>query len=90
MHSNLAHVLSLKLLNRCGKGGIGEALIQEYNRRGVHSIATVLPTENSEHISRAGITWFPLDVTDERSVLSLKEKILALTNGYLDFLVNNA
>lgn len=77
-------------LNRCGKGGIGEALIREYTRRGIHAIATVLPNENSDHLVAAGITWFPLDVTNEQSVVSLKEKIVSLTDGYLDFLINNA
>ncbi|KAL7787174.1 hypothetical protein V8C37DRAFT_419026 [Trichoderma ceciliae] len=78
------------LVTGCGKGGIGEALVQEYTRRGVHAIATVFPNENSDHLAVAKIPWFPLDVTDEESVVSLKERILSLTNGYLDFLVNNA
>lgn len=80
----------LKNPHRCGKGGIGEALVLEYTRRGVHAIATVLPNEDSDHLTTAGITWFPLDVRDEKSVIHLKEEILAVTNGYLDFLVNNA
>ncbi|KAL9473386.1 hypothetical protein ACSS6W_007766 [Trichoderma asperelloides] len=78
------------LVTGCGKGGIGEALVLEYTRRGVHAIATVLPNEDSDHLTTAGITWFPLDVRDEKSVIHLKEEILAVTNGYLDFLVNNA
>ncbi|EED21264.1 short-chain dehydrogenase, putative [Talaromyces stipitatus ATCC 10500] len=78
------------LVTGCGKGGIGEALVKEYIRRGVYAIATVLPNENSEHLNEAGITWFPLDVTVESSIRSLKEKILPLTNGYLDILVNCA
>ncbi|KAL7802208.1 NAD(P)-binding protein [Trichoderma aethiopicum] len=78
------------LVTGCGKGGIGEALVQEYTRRGIFAIATVLPNENSDHLTAAGITWFPLDVTDDESVVSLKEKISSLTNGDLDFLVNNA
>lgn len=62
----------------------------EYTRRGVHAIATVLPNEGSDHLTAAGITWFPLDVRDETSVLHLKQEILAVTDGSLDFLVNNA
>lgn len=50
----------------------------------------MLPNENSEHLTEAGITWFPLDVTVESSVVALKEKTLAVTNGYLDILVNCA
>ncbi|KUL86366.1 hypothetical protein ZTR_08617 [Talaromyces verruculosus] len=78
------------LVTGCGQGGIGEALVKEYIKRGVHAIATVLPNENSEHLSEAGIAWFPLDVTVESSIIDLKEKILPLTNGYLDILVNCA
>ncbi|KAH0489950.1 hypothetical protein TgHK011_001439 [Trichoderma gracile] len=78
------------LVTGCGKGGIGEALVQEYTRRGIFAIATVLPNEKSDHLTATGITWFPLDVTDEESVISLKKKIDSLTNGYLDVLVNNA
>ncbi|KAL7944090.1 NAD(P)-binding protein [Trichoderma barbatum] len=78
------------LVTGCGRGGIGEALVQEYTRRGIYAIATVLPNENSDHLAAAGITWFPLDVTDEQSVINLKGKIVSFTNGYLDFLVNNA
>lgn len=83
-------ILLLKLLDRCGKGGIGEALVQEYTRRGIFAVATVLPNENSDHLTAAGITWFPLDVTDDESVVSLKKEISSLTNGYFEFLVNNA
>ncbi|KAI5867519.1 NAD(P)-binding protein [Durotheca rogersii] len=78
------------LVTGCGQGGIGEALVREYSQRGLHAIATVLPSESSEHLSEAGITWFPLDVTKEASILELKKNILALTDGYLDILVNNA
>ncbi|KAL7624845.1 NADPH-dependent 1-acyl dihydroxyacetone phosphate reductase [Parahypoxylon ruwenzoriense] len=78
------------LITGCGQGGIGEALVHEYSRRGLHAIATLLPSESSEHLSEAGITWFPLDVTQEVSIQELKKNILGLTNGYLDILVNNA
>ncbi|KAL4938554.1 hypothetical protein BDV06DRAFT_215008 [Aspergillus oleicola] len=78
------------LITGCGQGGIGEALVREFLRRNVHPIATLLPSESSEHLSAAGITWFPLDVTKEESVLQLKENIVGLTGGRLDVLVNNA
>ncbi|KAJ2999378.1 hypothetical protein NUW58_g14 [Xylaria curta] len=78
------------LVTGCGRGGIGEALVTEYASRGFHAIATVLPTESSEHLVGAGITVFPLDVTQEASIESLKKSINSLTDGYLDILVNNA
>ncbi|KAL4957401.1 hypothetical protein BDW69DRAFT_180598 [Aspergillus filifer] len=78
------------LVTGCGQGGIGEALVHEFLRRNVHPIATLLPSESSEHLSSARITWFPLDVTMEESVVQLKEKVADLTGGRLDILVNNA
>ena len=62
----------------------------EYTRRGIHAIATVLPHEASDHLSNAGITFFPLDVTVEQSVLDLKAAVHELTGGRLDVLVNCA
>ncbi|KAK8071474.1 short-chain dehydrogenase/reductase [Apiospora hydei] len=78
------------LVTGCGRGGIGEALVKEYARRGVHPIATVLPHENSDHLTEAGIAFFPLDVTVEKSVLELKASVQKLTGGRLDILVNCA
>ncbi|KFA56126.1 hypothetical protein S40293_00089 [Stachybotrys chartarum IBT 40293] len=78
------------LVTGCGRGGIGEALVTEYTRCGVHAIATVLPHEASDHLSDAGITFFPLDVTNEESVAALKAAVEKLTGGRLDILVNCA
>ena len=62
----------------------------EYNRQGVHAIATVLPHEASDHLSNAGITFFSLDVTVEQSISDLKAAVQKLTGGRLDVLVNCA
>ncbi|KAI1125348.1 hypothetical protein F5Y10DRAFT_247213 [Nemania abortiva] len=78
------------LVTGCGRGGIGEALVTEYTRRGVHAIATVLPNEASDHLSEKGITFFPLDVTVEKSIENLEASVKELTGGYLDILVNCA
>ncbi|KAI0200237.1 NAD(P)-binding protein [Astrocystis sublimbata] len=78
------------LVTGCGKGGIGEGLVVEFARRGLHSIATVLPFEDRNHLIEAGITCYELDVTNEQSIGTLKSKITDLTGGYLDILVNNA
>lgn len=77
-------------MTSCGKGGIGEALVKEYARRGVHPIATVLPSESNEHLTLAGIDWFPLDVTKEESIVKFKQQVIELTGGSLNVLVNNA
>lgn len=78
------------LQSRCGEGGIGEALVKEYALRGLRPIATVLPSETSSHLLDLGIVCYQLDVTSEESVTELKQKVMELTGGYLDVLVNNA
>ncbi|KAI1174367.1 NAD(P)-binding protein [Nemania sp. FL0916] len=78
------------LITGCGRGGIGEALAKTYMRRGISPIATVLPSEYSQHLSDANITWFNLDVTSDESVRDLKARVMEHTGGDLDFLVNNA
>lgn len=78
------------LVTGCGAGGIGEALCKELVSQGVHAIATVLPWEEKEHLASTGISCFELDVTIEDSIRALKEKVVNLTNGRLDVLVNNA
>ncbi|PHH81252.1 hypothetical protein CDD82_1191 [Ophiocordyceps australis] len=78
------------LVTGCGQGGIGEALVKEYTRRGLRAIATLLPWESSKHLDEAGIDWFPLDVTRQESVVELKKSVEGVTGGRLDVLVNNA
>lgn len=50
----------------------------------------MLPAESSDHLARAGITFFSLDVTKEESVVELKDHVQKLTGGRLDVLVNCA
>ncbi|KAI0861218.1 NAD(P)-binding protein [Xylaria cubensis] len=78
------------IVTGCGQGGIGEALALEYARLGIFPIATVLPSEGSEHLTTSGITWFPLDVTKDDSISAFKKQVTAVTGGFLDILVNNA
>ncbi|CAG9953542.1 unnamed protein product [Clonostachys rosea f. rosea IK726] len=78
------------LVTGCGQGGIGEALVKVYAEQGLHPIATLLPSEPSDHLSEAGITFFTLDVTKEDSIQDLKHHVVGLTGGRLDILVNNA
>ncbi|KAI1817116.1 hypothetical protein GGS20DRAFT_575036 [Poronia punctata] len=78
------------LVTGCGQGGIGEAIAKEYALNGLHAIATVLPSEPSDHLVHDGITCYTLDVTQEESIVELKSKVMELTKGRLDVLVNNA
>ncbi|KAI1851630.1 hypothetical protein JX266_003092 [Neoarthrinium moseri] len=78
------------LVTGCGQGGIGEALVREYAKQNFHPIATLLPSQPSGHLDKAGIIYFRLDVTDEKSVVELKRNVKILTGGFLEILVNNA
>ncbi|KAI9146992.1 Short-chain dehydrogenase srdC [Paramyrothecium foliicola] len=79
------------LISGCGQGGIGEALVHEYIKQGIHAIATILPAEDPSHFDGvASMTLFRLDVTIEDSIEQLLQDITELTQGYLDVLVNNA
>lgn len=64
--------------------------MKEYALQGLRPIATVLPSETSAHLLDAAIVCYQLDVTLEESVKELKKKVMELTDGYLDVLVNNA
>lgn len=64
--------------------------MRESTRRGIYAIATVLPHEASDHLSKADINFFPLDVTHEQSIVDLKAAVQELTAGSLDILVNCA
>lgn len=57
---------------------------------GYHVIATARKVEIIEHLQQLGMTVYPLDVTSDESVVTLKSQVAALTGGKLDYLVNNA
>ncbi|KAM7188987.1 NAD(P)-binding protein [Rhypophila sp. PSN 637] len=78
------------LVTGCGQGGIGEALVKDYARRGLHPIATVLPSESRQHLVDQDVDVFSLDVTLEDSVMDLRKHVEEVTGGHLDILVNNA
>ncbi|KAM0211343.1 hypothetical protein ACHAQI_005299 [Fusarium lateritium] len=78
------------LITGCSPGGIGHALVNEFHRQGCHVIATVRNTDMIKDLEAPGISVFPLEVTDPKSIGECKEKISQLTGGRLDVLVNNA
>lgn len=53
-------------------------------------IATLLPHETRDHLTEHEIHVFDLDVTDDESVRSFKERVDKILGGRLDVLVNNA
>src|SRR5579871_3118794 len=78
------------LITGCSEGGIGDALAQEFHRRGLRVFATARNLKKVEHLSHAGIEVFQLDVVDEASIRNAVETVTNLTGGTLDILINNS
>jgi 1-acylglycerone phosphate reductase len=78
------------LITGCSKGGIGDALAQEFHRKGLHVFATARTVSKISHLKDMGITTFELDATSPDSIRNAVSFIEKETEGRLDFLVNNA
>lgn len=84
------------LVTGCSPGGLGEATTTAFLIRGVNVIATDISTQNTtythppENTHDGFLVKMSLDVTSPSSMLSAFEAVQQLTDGSLDFLVNNA
>jgi NADP-dependent 3-hydroxy acid dehydrogenase YdfG len=78
------------LITGCSEGGIGDALAQEFHRKGVHVFATARSLSKISHLKDMGITTFELDVTSSDSIGNAVSFVGEEAEGRLDFLVNNA
>ena len=78
------------LITGCSEGGIGDALAQNFHKRGFRVFASARNTEKVEHLKKMGLDIVQLDVTDEESIKKAVSTVKAATGGYLDFLVNNS
>ena len=78
------------LITGCSKGGIGDALAQEFQRKGLRVFATARDLAKVEHLKKLGLDVLPLDVVDEDSIKKAVENVKTATGGTLDFLVNNS
>jgi 1-acylglycerone phosphate reductase len=79
------------LITGCSQGGIGSALVQELQKRGVHVFATARNLSKMEHLAKLpGITLLELDVTSNASIQAALTLVTAQSNGKLDYLINNA
>ena len=82
----LKHVL----ITGCSAGGIGSALVESFQRRGLHVFATAPYVTKMAHLqSLPNVTVLPLDPTSETSVSASVESVKAVTGGKLDYVVNN-
>jgi 1-acylglycerone phosphate reductase len=78
------------LITGCSKGGIGDALVQEFHSRGLRVFATARDLKKLEHLHALGVDLVQLDVSDPESIVKAVEVVKLATGGTLDFLVNNS
>ncbi|EKG20605.1 Short-chain dehydrogenase/reductase SDR [Macrophomina phaseolina MS6] len=79
------------LITGCSAGGIGFALAQEFQSRGLHVFATARnPAKMSALAALPNVTLLTLDVCSPASVEAAAAAVMAQTGGTLDYLVNNA
>jgi 1-acylglycerone phosphate reductase len=78
------------LITGCSKGGIGDALAQEFHIRGLKVFATARNLAKIQHLEELGIETIQLDVTDADSIASAVKHVSSVTDGKLDILVNNS
>lgn len=79
------------LVTGCSEGGIGFALAQEFQRRGVHVFATARTISKMKSLEGLpNVTILNLDVTSHSSINSAVAIVTKHTEGTLDYLVNNA
>jgi NADP-dependent 3-hydroxy acid dehydrogenase YdfG len=78
------------LITGCSKGGIGDALAQEFYHKGVRVFATARDLSKIQHLKSIGLDILQLDVTSEESIQDAVKYIQKETGGKLNYLVNNA
>ncbi|GAB7340814.1 hypothetical protein MBLNU457_7178t1 [Dothideomycetes sp. NU457] len=78
------------LITGTNPGGIGNSLAREFHARGLKVFATARSTSAITDLADLGITTLSLEVTSSDSIYALREEIIRLTNGKLDYLINNA
>jgi 1-acylglycerone phosphate reductase len=74
----------------CSQGGAGDALAQEFHRRGLKVFASARNLNKTKHLVDMGIQVVKVDVLDEKSIHAAVEVVNESTGGKLDYLVNNA
>jgi 1-acylglycerone phosphate reductase len=78
------------LITGCSEGGIGDALAQEFHRKGLRVFATARDLTKIEHLKAMSLEVLQLDVTSQESIRHAVEAVQKATGEKLDFLVNNA
>src|SRR3954447_14480094 len=72
-----------------GSSGIGEQTALLLRDAGFTTYAVARRVDRMEELARAGVTTFPMDLTDDTSMVSGIDRVIA-EQGRLDVLINNA
>ncbi|KAF2169142.1 hypothetical protein M409DRAFT_52428 [Zasmidium cellare ATCC 36951] len=84
------------LITGASPGGMGEAEAAAFLKRGVNVIATSIDTDDIEYLqpekdrNDGFLVTLRLDVTSTKSIDAAVKQVENLTDGKLDFLINNA
>ena len=78
------------LITGCSEGSIGDALAQEFLKKGLRVFATARNLNSVQHLKEMGCEVCRLDVTDVENVKSAVEFVGKETGDKLSVLVNNA
>lgn len=79
------------LITGCSEGGIGYALAEEFQSRGLHVFATARNISKMASLEKLpNITLLALDVTSASSIAEAVRTVKIKMNGRLTFLVNNS
>ena len=79
------------LITGCSAGGIGSALAEEFQKRGLHVFATARNVSKMTHLEALpNVTILRLDPTSLPSCQAAVEAVKSHGDGTLDYLVNNA
>ncbi|KAF3927929.1 hypothetical protein ABW20_dc0107621 [Dactylellina cionopaga] len=74
----------------CSHGGMGDALAQEFHRRGLKVFASARNLKKTAHLVEMGIQVVELDVLDDNAIQAAVKVVGESTGGKLDYLINNA
>lgn len=78
------------LITGCSQGGIGSALVLEFQSRGLHVFATARDLSKMKHLANVpNVTLIRLDVTDQTSIDAAAAQVCAAVPK-LDYLINNS
>lgn len=87
----MANRETFALITGCSSG-IGKELAVAFANRGVTVLGTARRTQSLDELTSkySNIKALALDLSDPEIITKLKDSVLDYTDGYLDYLVNNA